>query len=529
MTPTSQPGSDRPTSRGLAILWSTVFFAGATLYAGTCQRGAAWQDSGKHQYRVMTGDYRGDLGLALSHPLYIAAGRALRWLPLGGLPTRLNAFSGIGLAVALGNLACLLAWLTGRYALPAGTAAMLAVAHCPWWLATVAETYPWSLAAFTGELWLLAMLLRRPRWNVLAGLALVNGLHLAIHNLALLATPVYAVAVVAMLARRRLAPWTLAPAAALWVLGASPLLAMTVELAWTTSDPAGAMRSMLFGRYADDVLNTRLSGTRARWMGINLMLASLSYASAVVPLAIVGLARLPAHLGRATAWSMIAVLVIEAAFFVRYSVPDQFMFMLPTLAMVFLMAGVGLVELASGGRRWRALAWGLCAGSVLLAPLVYAAAPAVLRRVRPSWASVVRHPFRDEARYWLVPWKHDERSAEQFARRALRLAGPDGIVLAGESSRYPLRVVQLRDGLSPGVESLPPGAIAQGASRGWILDALAEGRTLWVVPPARLGGAGWPTAQAREDRDLPPGQRALLRVEVPPDAPDLTAPRDASR
>ena len=51
-------------------------------------------------------------------------------------------------------------------------------------------------------------------------------------------------------------------------------------------------------------------------------------------------------------------------------------------------------------------------------------------------------PFRDEVRYWLVPWKQDERSAELFAAAALKQAAPDGIILADSTSIYPLLLLQ---------------------------------------------------------------------------------------
>jgi len=57
------------------------------------------------QWRVLNADYRGDLGIALAHPLYIAMGRVLLHVPVGAFPGRLNFLSGVGLALALANLA----------------------------------------------------------------------------------------------------------------------------------------------------------------------------------------------------------------------------------------------------------------------------------------------------------------------------------------------------------------------------------------------------------------------------------------
>ena len=52
----------------LKSLWWFTFIITALLYLATCQRGVSWQDSGMFQWRVLTGDYTGKLGLALAHP-----------------------------------------------------------------------------------------------------------------------------------------------------------------------------------------------------------------------------------------------------------------------------------------------------------------------------------------------------------------------------------------------------------------------------------------------------------------------------
>lgn len=45
-----------------------AFAAALALYLATCSRGVNWQDSGMHQYRILTGMLENPLGLALSHP-----------------------------------------------------------------------------------------------------------------------------------------------------------------------------------------------------------------------------------------------------------------------------------------------------------------------------------------------------------------------------------------------------------------------------------------------------------------------------
>ena len=347
---------DRPDGRPPAIagLWCATFAAACALYLATCQRGISWQDSGMFQWRVLRGDYRGDLGLALAHPLYIAAGRAIVCAAPGQVGFLLNAFSGVGMAVALANLAAAATLLTHKRLIGAAAAAMLAVAHTAWWLATVAEVYTWSLAGLTAELWLLIALIHRPRRLKLAALAFVNGLGLCVHNFALLPLPVYLILAVVLVANKRLPAWSIAAAAGAYLAGAGLYVGMTIELAARTGDPLGAIGSALFGsRYAPDVLNVVPGGSHWR---ANLALAAMNFLSFLSPLAVIGWVRFRRRLGGAVAAALGAITLIEAGFVIRYPVPDQFTFLLPTLAMVALAAAVGLDAAVRASRAWRAAA-----------------------------------------------------------------------------------------------------------------------------------------------------------------------------
>ena len=154
-------------------------------------QGVSWQDSGMFQWRTINGDYTGNLGLALSHPLYIAIGQLFLLIPIGALTAKLSFASGVGMAIALANLAVLATQLTGRRWIGVATASILSVMHTVWWLATITEVYTWNVAMLTGELLLLVNLIRSPRWQTAVALAFLNGLNLSVHNLALLSLPVY--------------------------------------------------------------------------------------------------------------------------------------------------------------------------------------------------------------------------------------------------------------------------------------------------------------------------------------------------
>ncbi len=430
------------------LLWLGTFLVFSLLYVATAQQGVNWQDSGSRQWRILTGTYRDPLGLALVHPLYIAVGQVLVAVPLGSVTARLNALSGLAMAAALANFACLVAVLAGRRWIGLATAAMLAVCHTVWWLATITESYTLNAFLFTAELWLLVALLRRPRTVVLVGLALVCGLNWSVHNMALLALPVYAVAAVVLMARRRLPVWSAVAAVLAFVAGALPFLLLIVRQGQASGDLLGAMHSALFGAFRTDVLNVSVGRPM---MGVNAAIAALNFVSPLPVLAVIGwwsLRRLP-H--RPTAYALAVLTLIEILFVSRYPVPDQFMFLLPSLVMIALAAALGVATLVDASPPWRKAAIAACLLSIAMPPALYAAAPRLA-----AWLGVQIHrprqlPFRNELRYWSVPWKHDERSADLFARRALTEVDDGAVVLVDITAMDTLRVAQKVYGLGPRV------------------------------------------------------------------------------
>jgi len=429
------PGA-APRTVGLWCLCVVVF---SILYALTSQQGASWQDSGTFQWRVMNGDYVGNRGLALAHPLYVAAGQLLKYVPAGSLPGRLNFFSGLGMAVALANLAGLLAFLTRRRWIGLLIAAMLSVTHTVWWLSTIAEVYTWSVAGLTAELWLLAILVNRPSGRTLCALALVSGLGLSVHNFALLPLPVYFILAVVLIVRKRLSPAAMAGAVAPWLVGAGLYLGFVIRAAAVSGDIPGAIRSALFGRYAAQVLN---ASSVSHNFKANMALSAMNFMSVLAPLAIIGWVGFRRRLGGALATALGAVTIIEVLFFVRYPVPDQFTFILPTLMTVAIAAGVGLSVLAEMSRKMRVSAVALTIASIAAQPVFYAAAPSVLHAAGVRISRSRKLPFRDEMRYWLIPWKQNEDSAQRFATEALSFVRPGDVILGDSTSIYPLIVVK---------------------------------------------------------------------------------------
>ena len=96
----------------------------------------------------------------------------------------------------------------------------------------------------------------------------------------------------------------------------------------------------------------------------------------------------------------------------RYPIPDQATHSTATVAILAIIGGCG-AAMVLPRRQWPFALAGMAAPIALYALAGYIlsgmyASGAVPRRAREL-------PFRDEMRYWALPWKHNERSAELFA------------------------------------------------------------------------------------------------------------------
>jgi hypothetical protein len=429
-------------------LWWSAFLPAAALYLCTAQRGPAWQDSGIFQWRMHVFDLSGlrNEGLALAHPLLIAAGQVARMLPVGPETWRYSALSALAAAVATANLAVVVRRLAPKAPAAAYLAAgAFALAHTVWWLATIAESHALLAAIFSGELLALVALMDRPRLAPVLILGLLNGLGVSTHNLALLALPAYGATVVALSARRRLA-WVAVPLFALaWCAGASLLLGLTISAAGREG-LSGAVSSALFGEgWRQDVL-----GWPLRPVAGGLTYIAYNFPNLTLPLAAVGLWRLKRTVGGGLALVLGYILFVHLLFAIRYRVPDQFMFFVPFYLMVALASGTGLASVGEDRRRWLAPLAGAC---LVVGPVVYALGPPAVHHLKlPLPGSQRTLPFRDSARYWLTPWKHNEDSAGKFARQALgQLEEQESMVLlyADRTAYWPLRWVNEVEGRCP--------------------------------------------------------------------------------
>jgi hypothetical protein len=163
--------------------------------------------------------------------------------------------------------------------------------------------------------------------------------------------------------------------------------------------------------------------------------------------------------------------------------------------MVSVLAGLAIAHLTrTGRRRWLAY---LAAASVVVTPVVYAAAPAVWKSLSLPVPGRKDLPYRDPYAYWLRPWKGGEDSAGRFAREALASVPPGSLIIADSTSHPPLAWAQQVEKLRPDVRILHA---ARDADRdtvpvGWQNVFVVSNRPGYYPP--------WLDKAARLERDAP--------------------------
>ena len=423
-----------------STIWWIIFILASTLYGLTAQTSVAWQDSGTFQWRILIGDYVGTFGLVCAHPMLILLGQIAKLIPIGNILWRINFISGLGMAIALANFMALVTLITNNRKVAVLFTVILGFSHLVWWIATIVESYTWVVAGLTLELWLLVKLIRDPRWSLLVLLAFVNGLTFSFHDFATLTLPVYVLLSVYLVWKKQIPVWSLGLASVAFLIGGALFISLIVCAAVESGNIVTAISSALFGPSRGIILNTSLITPYTR---ANAALASLSFMNIILPLAVVGVIRFRKDLVNILALALGAITFIEIVFIIRLGSEDQFSLMLPAMTVISLASAIGASYLVQISNRWRQTVMVLGYASVICMPLIYGFLPSVLRGLGVEVQRTRMLPFRDEMRYFITPWRQNEKSAQLFSETALHQAAPEGIIIGDNTTRYPLLITRL--------------------------------------------------------------------------------------
>jgi hypothetical protein len=464
--------------------YAAVLCGALALYVISCAPGALWQDSGLIQYRAWNNDIEGFLGLAISHPLFYILAIGAKYIPLGEFSHRVNLVSAAAAAVAVANIFLLVRLWLGR-TLPAVIAVVtLALSHTFWRHASVIETYTLWTALFLAELIMLVQYTKTRQVTYLYWLGLLSGLSIAVHMLASIPLLCYAVFVAFLLVKKKIHGRDLTIIVLLFIVGALPYEYLIIKNMIQTGNIAGTLASAAFGeRWRAAVLNTSLS---IRIVKENCLYILLNFPTPNVLLLFVGAVGLfIVPLDKGIRNIVLALIFLFFVFAFRYTVPDRYAFFIPFYCMASILIGLGSHVLCERSNR------GALTFAVLLLALTpigaYAIAPKLASKMHLDFGTRGDIPYRNDAEYFLKPWKTGYTGADRFADEALSLAENNAVIYADITSVGPLLLAQQVKGRRPDVKIVSGTVNSEDAPRfnEQTVAQLLTDRSIYVVSTSR--------------------------------------------
>jgi len=465
-----------------AMRWYVwVLVCALVLYFGSCAPGILWQDSGLFQYRIWHNDIEGNLGLALSHPLYHMIGIAAKYIPISSFGHRINLISAVSAAFAVANVFLLVRLWVGRNMPAAVSAVTLALSHTVWLHASIAEVYTLYIALFTAELIFLFKYFQTGRVGYLYLVGLFNGLSIANHMWGIIPLGCYGLLAFVLLVSKRVRFRQLGLIILLWVVGAAPYEYLIVRNIFEGGGVSAVLASAVFGDgWQSTVLNTRLNKLIVLE---NFMFAVLNFPTPNVLLFLAGcvvlLKRAPSRSFRNI---FLGMLVLFFVFAFRYMVPDRFVFFMPFYCLTAILIGLGAhILLERTNRRFVSrLVWLFC----FFPMAAYIVVPALAQR-RAMLQRGREIPHRNDYTYFLQPWKTRYRGAEDFANDVFDSVDRNAIVYADGTTLYPLLFAHEINGRRQDVTIVSKHGRINNLKDYGLEVVEKSGRPIYVVSPAR--------------------------------------------
>jgi len=498
----------------------------AAVYFASVAPGVLWQDSGMAQVRVLRGDYVGNLGLALAHPLFYMVAHVFQFLPFHDSALKTNLVSATASAFAVANLYLLLllmfADLPHRRLSAAIGALTLGLAHTFWQHAALAETYNLSAMILSTELLLLYRFSQTFECKWYLGAWFLNGVECSNHMLATLTLAAIGIWSVVLIWRGRLRWYWLAAGIGLWIVGNLPYEFLILKTYLAGMPLAQVIHSALFGNYQQEVLNTTIT---PRLIVMAIGVVGLNFPTPNILLIPLGMLR-----GFRIAAKPFVLLLGLATFFhllfaLRYNIVDQYTFFILPILFLSIWLAMGAGWLLAAVRT--AAVPRLLLVFALLPPVVYAPLPAAVERLQlpvPGLGS--RIPYRDEARYFLWPWKTGYDNPARLALDVFEMAEPNAVVVPDSTSRHPFVYYQRFEGLRPDIEvTTDPCLQEPGPQRAGRMAQLLKDRPVYVVRPQPSYCPGY----ILDHFDLIPAEpihRVLPSTQPPPATNPATGQKD---
>jgi len=205
-----------------------------------------------------------------------------------------------------------------------------------------------------------------------------------------------------------------------------------IRLLMETGDLTLVLKSVLFGYgYEGPVLGTG-GFVLKNWVA-NIALTGMSFVNPCWLLAGRGIWTPKDEQRQIRRW-LLGLTILHGFFWVRYFVPDQATFVLPTLGLLAVWVGLGCAAVCKKKRAYAIM----LAGGIMCAVAVPLFLCDAVERAGLSVRRSRSLPFRDELRYWATPWKQGESSAARFVVEIGKQLRAGDVLVADSTAAGPL-------------------------------------------------------------------------------------------
>jgi hypothetical protein len=484
-------------------VWLVAFGAALALYAATVAPDVLMMDYGEYQRSTWMFPHveppQGSDSLVRVHVNYLMAVKFFGSLvPVGPWVMRVNLFSGLAGAIAVGN-ACVLAFALTRSKAAVGvTWLALALGEVSWLYSVIAHVASLQAAAMSAEILFLYFWTRSGNSRWLLALWAVNGFAAGVHMQNGLATPVYLVILLLAWRQGRIRRTHVALCWAVWLVAFSPYLVYCLHQ-WMARDPGGsAIASMTVGRWGGQMwqIKPRI------WMR-GLLAIALNYPTGLALLYIPGVLALGRQgLSGALRWGWLAALAINLLFSAMYNIPDQQRYFTMVFAAAAPLIGLGAVCVLRSRSAWTAAyTVGLLVVPIYAFLPVIVRQPSIARRLALPAANVL--PHRDPYEFYLRPWKTGWHNDRQYLEEILADLPAEAMFFCNSTIYDGLRTLQVVE--SQRRDVMPDPSLAE---LGRNIDRPGHAATAWRKPVYTWAplGSGVPSALARHCRFIVRGQ-----------------------
>lgn len=442
----------------VCLLYAATTCIALTLYLLTIAPGVLWQDSGGLQLRIAQNRILLDpFGLVRVHPFYVALSRVVGQFVDHQWAYAANLVSAFADALTLANIAVILfIWTGDLWATYVGVTSLM-LAHTFWSLFVMAEVYTVQTFLSTISVLLLVLYLKTHASRYAIAALAISGFSLLNHQLALIDLAAFVLVLMwRMLMARDVPVKTAITFVGATVIGVVPFAGLVSYFGLRENITfMEALTGSLVGSFGDQVfgVSSLFKATSALYAAAYML---LNFPSPAVLLGLIGYSVM---MGYPAGSVVLIITLLNFVFAYRYRVADQYTFFILVYTYWALATGVAVARLRALRVDRSRLTWAIVGMSllVLVMPVtIYNALPYVFANhsaqlgLRIELGQVL--PYRENAAYFLQPWKQGETSATRYAHEVFADL-PHGSVVAGSTTAlYPVKYVQIAENARPDLQ-----------------------------------------------------------------------------